>query len=142
MRSAIWKSRPLKTAMGNNFDALKGMAATLKEQARKKQEQSEKTEQAQYNYPEKLQAIENFCWNANADAMYPEKSTMTVEESSEYAQIMNQIKTYSDEMMQKFITGLASLDDDWDTYVQQIEALNINRACQIKQDAMERYYAR
>lgn len=47
MRSAIWKSRPLKTAMGNNFDALKGMAATLKEQARKKQEQSEKTEQAQ-----------------------------------------------------------------------------------------------
>ncbi|MDD6883040.1 MAG: extracellular solute-binding protein [Eubacteriales bacterium] len=102
----------------------------------------EETEQAQYNYPEKLQAIESFCWNANADAMYPEKSTMTVEESSEYAQIMNQIKTYSDEMMQKFITGLASLDDDWDTYVQQIEALNINRACQIKQDAMERYYAR
>ena len=102
----------------------------------------EDTERAQYNYPEKLQAIDAFGKNTKEDGLYPSKATLTVDESSELAQIMNQITTYSDEMMQRFITGLASLDTDWDTYVQQIQMMNISRACQIRQDALERYLTR
>lgn len=102
----------------------------------------EDTEVAQYNYPEKLQALEAFNWQNNGDGEYPDKATLTIDESSELTQIVNQATTYSDEMMQKFITGLASLDDDWDTYVKQLEAMNISRACQIKQAALERYLNR
>ncbi|MBE5783090.1 MAG: extracellular solute-binding protein [Clostridiales bacterium] len=103
---------------------------------------AEETEVQQYNYPEKLQAIEHFGYNVVVKGLFPAKATMTVDESSEYARIMSQIETYTDEMMQKFITGAADLDADWDTYVKQVEALNIARACQIKQESLERYNAR
>lgn len=103
---------------------------------------AEEVEVQQYNYPEKLQAIENFGYNSNNAGLYPSKATMTVDESTQYNQIMSQVKTYTDEMMQQFITGVADLEADWESYVKQVEAMNIARACQIKQDSLDRYNAR
>ena len=95
----------------------------------------------QYNYPEKLASIENFGYNATDEGLYPSFATLTVDESQELSQIMSQIDTYTSEMMEKFITGIAALDD-FDQYVQQVQALNVERARQIKQDALDRYNAR
>lgn len=95
----------------------------------------------QYNYPEKLASIENFGYKTTADGLYPNFATQTADESRELDQIMNQINTYTGEMRDKFITGQVSLAQ-FDDFVAQVEALNIQRAAQLKQDAYERYLKR
>ena len=47
--------------------------------------------------------------------------TPTSEESKEYSIIMNEINTYRDEMVLKFIFGTESLDN-FDTYVRILKA--------------------
>lgn len=101
----------------------------------------EEMEYQQYNYPEKLGSIENFGYNTTNEGLYPSYATMTADESREYDQIMTQIDTYTSEMMEKFISGQASLDG-FDAYVEQVKALNIERAAQIKTAAYERYMNR
>lgn len=63
------------------------------------------------------------------------------EESAEMATIMNEINTYVDEMMLKFVMGEEPIDS-FDSYVEQIRKMNIDRALQINQEALKRYYAR
>ena len=67
--------------------------------------------------------------------------TLTTEESSEYATIMNEITTYVDEWTLKFVMGTESLDN-WDTYVQTIQQFGITRATEIQQAAYDRYLVR
>lgn len=68
--------------------------------------------------------------------------TPTQEESEEYAQIMNDIQNYRDEMTNKFILGTESLDDSWDTYVATMEQFGLDRALEIQNAALERYNQR
>ena len=67
--------------------------------------------------------------------------TLTTEEASEYATIMNEITTYVDEWTLKFVMGTESLDN-WDTYVQTIQQFGITRATEIQQAAYDRYLVR
>lgn len=67
--------------------------------------------------------------------------TPNSEESREYATIMNEVKTYRDEMTIKFIMGQESLDS-FDEYVANIKKLGIDRALEIQTAALERYNAR
>lgn len=67
--------------------------------------------------------------------------TPTSEESREYSAIMNEINTYRDEMVLKFIFGTESLDN-FDTYVKNIENMGLDRALEIQRAALERYNAR
>lgn len=67
--------------------------------------------------------------------------TPTSEESKEYSIIMNEINTYRDEMVLKFIFGTESLDN-FDTYVKNIESMGLDRALEIQNAALERYNAR
>ncbi len=53
--------------------------------------------------------------------------TPSPEESTELFSIMNQIDTYREEMVIKFILGLESLDN-FDKYLAQIKKLGIDRA--------------
>lgn len=75
--------------------------------------------------------------SADADYMMP-PLTLTVEEGAEYANIMSDINTYANEMRLKFIMGAESLDK-FDDYVKQIESMNIQRAIELQQIALDRY---
>lgn len=59
------------------------------------------------------------------------------EQASEAADLSKTINDYVDEMMARFIIGDASLDNDWDVYVQQLEAMNVSRLLEIYQQAYD-----
>lgn len=67
--------------------------------------------------------------------------TPTAEESKEYSNIMNEVNTYRDEMILKFIFGTESLDN-FDTYVANMEKMGLSRALEIQNAALDRYNAR
>lgn len=63
---------------------------------------------------------------------------LTPEENAERAKILTDINTYTDEMVLKFITGAVPMSD-WDSYVAQIESMNVARAVELTQTAYENY---
>lgn len=67
--------------------------------------------------------------------------TPTPEESSEFASIMNEIETYVKEMEMRFIMGQESLDN-YEAFQEQLKKMNIDRALEIQQMALERYNQR
>jgi putative aldouronate transport system substrate-binding protein len=67
--------------------------------------------------------------------------TPTPEESRDFAQIMNEINTYRDEMELKFILGTENLAN-WDSYVSTIQRMGLDRAQAIQEAALTRYNAR
>jgi putative aldouronate transport system substrate-binding protein len=67
--------------------------------------------------------------------------TPTPEESREYAIIINDINTYANEMILKFILGTENLSR-WDTYVNIINGMKLSRALEIQNNALARYNRR
>jgi putative aldouronate transport system substrate-binding protein len=67
--------------------------------------------------------------------------TLTSEEASKMAAIMNQVNTYTDEMYNKFIMGQAPLDQ-FDKYISNLKSMGIEDAIKIKQASYERFEAR
>jgi putative aldouronate transport system substrate-binding protein len=67
--------------------------------------------------------------------------TPSPEESREAAQIMNDVNTYANEMLVKYILGTESLAT-WDTYVATIKKMKIERAIEIQEAALRRYRER
>ena len=67
--------------------------------------------------------------------------TATEAESSELARIINNVKTYMDEMESKFITGAIPMSE-FDNYVAQLKKFGIERAIAIKQAGYDRYMAK
>ena len=81
-------------------------------------------------------------WSAPGGLKYVVPTiTPTPEESREFAQIMNEINTYRDEMELKFILGTENLSG-WDTYVNTVRRLGLDRALAIQEAALTRYNAR
>ncbi len=62
----------------------------------------------------------------------------TPEEQEELTTIQTDIQTYIDEMRDKFASGAASFDQ-WESYVKQIEQMNIKRYLELYQAAYDRY---
>jgi putative aldouronate transport system substrate-binding protein len=78
------------------------------------------------------------------DLPYPRTITglnFTSEEGTEKATIMNDINTLVSENVVKFIMGEKSFDE-YDAFVEQIKAMNIDRVVQIYSDAYARYLNR
>ena len=73
--------------------------------------------------------------------LMPSGVAMTQAENAEYAAIMADIKTYVTENTTKFITGERALDE-WDSYVSDINGMNIDGAISLYQAALDRYYAK
>ena len=94
-----------------------------------------------YSLPELKEALTLWTQTDYGKYMYP-PATATAEESSELAQIMNNIKTFADEMETKFITGAADIDSGWDAYVAQLKAFGLDRAIELKQIAYDRYMSK
>ncbi|MBP3543037.1 MAG: ABC transporter substrate-binding protein [Lachnospiraceae bacterium] len=83
-------------------------------------------------------------WNDESDSqpsLIP-PITMTEEESKEYSVLNGQVDTYITEMRAKFITGEADVEAEWDTYVQTLKDLGIERMIELQQAALDRYNAR
>lgn len=81
-------------------------------------------------------------WGATtADNTIPTGVTLTSAENQEYAKIMSDITALVNEKTNLFITGVESLDN-YDAFVAQIEALKIDRAVELQQAALDRFYSR
>lgn len=61
------------------------------------------------------------------------------EEEEKFNKIMTDVRTYIDEITQKWIFGSASVKDTYAEYKAEIEKLGINEAAKIQQTAYERY---
>ncbi|MDF2659663.1 MAG: transporter substrate-binding protein [Paenibacillus sp.] len=64
--------------------------------------------------------------------------TLTAEESSKTASIMNDVKTYRDEMINKFIMGAEPIEN-FDKFVQTIKSMGIEEAIKARQAALDRF---
>ncbi len=64
--------------------------------------------------------------------------SLTQEENTQFTNIMADIKTYKEEMVLKFIIGVEPIEKI-DVFIEQIKAMGINNAINIKQKALERY---
>lgn len=68
---------------------------------------------------------------------YPPTSVAS-EDAEQYAEIMNNVKTLSDEMEAQFISGAASLDE-WDNYIKQLKDFGLDDATAMMQKAYDLY---
>ena len=69
--------------------------------------------------------------------------TPTQEESREMATILNEINTFHDETISKWLLGTEALNDtSWNNYISTLKRLNIDRALAIQTSALERYNKR
>lgn len=95
-----------------------------------------------YALDEQQKALENWC-KGNDYAMKYQLPTIscTSEEASEMSEITNNVNTYRDNMILKFITGIESFDK-FDSFLAQMKKFNIDKAIKIQQDAYERYKKR
>ncbi|MEG0355670.1 MAG: extracellular solute-binding protein [Lachnospiraceae bacterium] len=99
-------------------------------------------EKQQYEpYPEKMETWENWAYNTTSDFRVPEMITPTVDENRELSSIMTAIDTYTDEMILKFIVGNEPLDN-FNTFAETVKTMEIDRAIEIQQAAVDRYFAR
>lgn len=64
---------------------------------------------------------------------------MTSEEITARTEKESEFVVYTNEMMIKFITGAASLDNDWDKYVETVNGMGLTEAIAITQAAYDRY---
>lgn len=78
-------------------------------------------------------------WHNSADNAYMlPPTTLTAEEGAEFSTLMGDIDTYVNEMVLKFITGAESFDK-YEQFTKQINSMNIKRATELQQSALDRY---
>ena len=92
--------------------------------------------QIQYVYEESVESIDNWL-DADPSLMLHPNMYYTPEESSQISNILNEVKTYHDEMALKFILGTEPLSK-FDEYVQIIRKMGIDEAIKLTQDAVDR----
>jgi putative aldouronate transport system substrate-binding protein len=81
-------------------------------------------------------------WQKNNDGAYIlPPITMTSDEGAEFARIMSDIDTYRKEMVLNFILGTEPLSN-YDNFVNQIKSMNIDRAIELQQAALDRFNQR
>jgi putative aldouronate transport system substrate-binding protein len=94
----------------------------------------------QITYVEDWQRQIQTDWDkARRDILLP-PITLNADDTTRVANIMADIKTYVDEMTVKFIVGQEPLSR-YDQFVQNIRNMNIDRAVEIYQTALDRYNA-
>ena len=71
----------------------------------------------------------------------PAVMALTQEESDEYTRIMTNANTLKGEKFVKYIQGTESIDT-WDSYIDELKNMGIERAIEIEQAAYERFLSR
>lgn len=80
-------------------------------------------------------------WSEPENKIQMPKVTMTADENKQFASIMTDLNTYSDEMVTKFIMGVEPLAN-FDQYVQTLKSMGIEEAIKIQQAALDRFNSR
>lgn len=82
-------------------------------------------------------------WSTNTDTagQMPTAISMTTEESEAYNALYADIRTTVEENLANFATGVRPMDE-WDSFVQEIQDLGIDKCIEYKQAAVDRYYSR
>lgn len=81
-------------------------------------------------------------WKLATDDILLPPLILTTEEASTYSSLMADITTYVNECALNFIIGDMDLEKDWDSYVANVEGMNIEGALACKKAAYERYQNR
>lgn len=79
--------------------------------------------------------------NADSGVNIP-RLTVATENQSDFNMILNDVNTYVQEMYIQFITGQASLENDWETYVNTVNGMGMDIALQYERDAYQLYQQR
>lgn len=95
----------------------------------------------QYPYEQQKAAIDIWAKTDNDKYTLWGDTLATADENAELSKIMNDVKSYVDEMTTKYIMGIESLDS-FDSYVAQIRSIGIDKAIKIKKDCYDRYMAK
>ena len=93
-----------------------------------------------YAEPAQKEALDVWS-NCNHDAHIMPQITLTEDEGNEYSKLMTAIGTYVSEMMVKFIVGEEPIEN-FDKYIETLKGMNIDRAIEIQQAALDRFNAR
>lgn len=92
-----------------------------------------------YTLPEQREAQKT--WMQADHSKWLPPITLTADESSKTASIMNDVKTYRDEMINKFIMGAEPIDN-FDKFVKTIQGMGIDEAVKARQAALDRFNTR
>ena len=88
--------------------------------------------------------LQNQAWDIWTDSLgdsantIPSGVTLTAEESTEYSNRISDIETYVSENIPKFILGMKPFEE-WDEFIDNILASDIDRCVEIYQIALDRY---
>ncbi|GHV86937.1 sugar ABC transporter permease [Spirochaetia bacterium] len=95
-----------------------------------------------YMLPEQKQLLVNYVVPGAGKYVMP-AVTATPEESRELATILNDINTFHDETVARWLVGTDPVNDTtWNNYVNTIKRLNIDRAIAIQTGALDRFNKR
>lgn len=78
------------------------------------------------------------------DWVMPAGISLTNDENREFASYYADIRTYFMEASNQFISGVLDVEDDneWNSYIETLEGMNLERCVEIKQAGLDRYIAR
>ncbi|MBQ4109669.1 MAG: extracellular solute-binding protein [Clostridia bacterium] len=97
-----------------------------------------------YSRPQQQEALK--VWSKTVDEASKKapviQGKLSPEETAEIATMENEIKTYTDEMYSKWITGKSDVEADFDKYISQLKSLGIERCIEVYQAAHDRYIER
>jgi putative aldouronate transport system substrate-binding protein len=91
--------------------------------------------------PEQLGPQGRGLWMTTKNEMWLPPVYPTPDESREFAKLMNEINTYSQEMMVKFIMGAEPIEK-LPEFQAQLKKMNLDRATEIMRAQLKRYFAR
>ncbi len=92
--------------------------------------------------PEKDQECYTVWAEADDTWRLPSSVTLTQEESTRRAAIYADVSTCVKENTAKFISGALDIEENWDSYIAELETSGIQEAIEITQAAYDRYLAR
>lgn len=92
------------------------------------------------SYPQQNEAVETWAQTDMINHAMP-LVTLTSEEAEEYSNIYADVSTYTWEMLYSFIMGTASLDD-YDTYLDRMNQLGVEKMVALQQQALDRLNSR
>lgn len=102
--------------------------------------QDERYIEQYYQLPRQKEALEVWSQNDYGKHAVPQ-ITLTKEESSEFAGIMTEVNTFAAESITNFMLGKAPISE-YDTFVNTLHDMNIDKAISIYQAAYDRFVTR
>lgn len=102
----------------------------------------EEPERFEYSDPMCQTCWDEWGYKTDRSGRLPESISRTIAEDNVFTRNQVEIETYSDEMIYKFITGGAKVDEQWDEFVQNMNNMGLEENVRIQQAAYKRWLER